>query len=527
MEVTLQSKPIEAPIQSVPAEVLLQVFGYLPSKSDISSVRLVCRLFSDVARSFLGTKATFALVPESIARLDEISSHPFFSQHITTIAFVVNVFRPFDNHREWRHAMSCTLQYPYGTPPEIDHSREDWGQSWGHYRKLLAAQDAAFKSIEPSQEVEIACKRFSKLQNLEIRHYDRATPPPHHLCNNPAFKPLNRRHGDFSGCWALPVYEPGFFSPKLTIPGVYMVSSMLSATSETQLRSLRIDALAMDIFDGECEVYSQLMKIAPHLSTLDLLIYVKHEQEGFQGWFPNHSVLANKRARRLICSASNLEDLKLGFFSVFHNRGYPFYAEAKSFVPRGQAWPRLRRVYLSNVEVVTFMFMDFLVAHIQTLKVLELGNCLMIDNPEWRQEEQPCIWSDFFIPMVTTFPIEKLSLFGRFKLIKPPGRGLQENPNLFVNPPTIYAHDVVQDVAVQDKGLTVGRTVEMIVSSSDFNSFLEFQVGGNLDLVLKLKEEIIQDLLDYYVLKREKEDSVAIPTRHVDYLKSYVSGGSY
>jgi hypothetical protein len=218
--------------------------------------------------------------------------------------------------------------------------------------------------------------------------------------------------------------------------------------------------------------------------------------------------------------------MKLKFFSVFHDRGYPFYGEIADFWPTEHTWPRLRKLRLTNVEVVTFIFMDFLSAHIETLKDLRLKNCLMLDNPHFRQNGRPCVWSDFFIPLVTTFPLTNLSLRGRFKLIKPPGRGLDENPNLFVNPPTIYAHDVVEGVKVQDRPLTVGRTIETMVCSGEFNSFLQNEVAGDTDLAVKIKQEIIQDLMDYYVLDREGQLSVTIATRHADYLKSFASAGS-
>ncbi|KAK7210650.1 hypothetical protein V2G26_017828 [Clonostachys chloroleuca] len=521
-------------IQSIPDEVLLQIFGYLPSKWDVYSVRLVCRLLGHVGRSALGTKVTFALVPESIARLNEISLHPFFSQHISAITCVTNVFRPFGNIDDWKHSISLAVKHPTDVDVMVWLSEEEWMKSWGHYNALLAAQDAASKFLGTSKGMEIVCSRFTKLQNLKICHYPRGTPPPYHLRSNRSYRFLSRTHCDLRDYFTLPAYELGIFPPRIAVPSVYILGPILRNTSETQLRSLRVDALGIEMFDretevwGESDVYSQMMRIGPNLSVLDLCIYVKYDREGWQGFRPAARILANNRAKSFLCAASHLEDIKLKFFSVFHDREYPFYGEIADFWPTERTWPRLRKLRLTNVEVVTYIFMDFLSAHIETLKDLRLKNCLMLDSPQFRRNGRRCVWSDFFIPLVTTFPLTNLSLRGRFKLIKPPGRGLDEDPNLFVNPPTIYAHDVVEGVKVQDRPLTVGRTIEMMVCSGEFDSFLKHEVGGDRELVVKIKQEIIQDLMDYYVLDREGQLSVTIATRHADsYLKSFASGGSF
>ncbi|CAH0036571.1 unnamed protein product [Clonostachys solani] len=515
---------MEVTLRSMPAEVLLQIFEYLPDKSDVSNARLVCRPLADVGRSALGTKVTFALVPESIARLNEISSHPFFSQHISTIAFVGNVFRPFYNFDDWKRDMTSPVPYPSDLPARFWFSEEEWMESWSYYNMLLAAQGTALRSMEPSQDMEIVCKRFPKLKHLQIRYYSLAFPPPYHLRSNHAFHFLNTRHGDFRGCFTPPSYQVGVFSPKVVIPGVFMLGSLLSTTIETQLKTLWVDALGIEMFNEGGEVYSHMMRIFPNLLVLDLCIYVKFERDGFQGWRPVTQILANNRIKSLLCAASNLEEVNITYFSVFHDLEYPFYAEIAYFLPTETVWPRLRRLYLTNIEVVTFVFIEFLSAHKQTLEVLGLGDCLMVDSPSLRQNGRHCIWSDFFVPLVTTFPLGTLSLWGRFKLIKPPGRGLAENPNLFSNPPTIYTHDVVEGVEVQGQGLTIGTTIEMIVCLPEFTTFLEHEVGGDKVLAARIKEEIIRDLMDYYVLDREGQNSVVIPTRHTDYLKSFASG---
>ncbi|CAG9991199.1 unnamed protein product [Clonostachys byssicola] len=523
---------MEVTIKSIPAEVLLQIFGYLPSKWDVYSARLVCRVLAEVGRSALGTKVTFALVPESIARLNEISLHPFFSQHITAITCVANVFRPFGNIDDFKGAMGLTIIYQTNGNDRIWASEEEWKQSWGHYNALLAAQGAAFKSLEPSQGMEIVCSRFAKLQNLRICHYPRGTPPPYHLHSNRSYEFLSKTHGDLRDYFTLPAYEVGIFPPNIAVPGVHILGPILSNTNADQLRSLRVDALGIEAFDEEREVwfednvYPEMLKVGPNLSVLDLCIYVKYDREGWQGFRAANRIMANNRAKSFLSAASQLEDVKLKFFSVSHDREYPFYAEIKDFWPTGHTWPRLRKLRLTNVEMVTYVFMDFLGAHIETLKDLGLKNCLMLDSPQFRQKGRRCIWSDFFIPMVTTFPLTNLSLRGRFKLIKPPGRGLDEDPRLFSNPPTIYAHDVVEGVKIQDRGLTVGKTIEMMACSGEFDSFLEHEVAGDRELVVNIKEEIIRDLMDYYVVDREGQLSVTIATRHAEYLKSFASGGS-
>ncbi|KAK7223325.1 hypothetical protein V2G26_011328 [Clonostachys chloroleuca] len=463
-------------LSSLPNELILQICKRLASDTDLSNLRLVCRLFGEVGLPALGTRVTFALLPESINRLRDISSDPVFSRHTSSVVCLMNVFYPYSTVRSLKLSMTKPLTSGNHVARDAGLSEDDWAESMMHYNLLLAAQDEAFKALETSQDIQIACRRFNNLQNLHIR--DARSFQPDHLRSNPAYQFLSQRHGDLTHCSVLPAFNFSVFPHKIALPGVYLLSSLLGAFTESQLRTLQVDALALEVFQEEDDVYSQIRKSIQSLHALKLCIWAASEDDERER---ADRTLSKNRLKKFLCSAPDLEVLEVIFYrESTHGIAY----EGSGF----------RR------------------------------DCAIVGPPS--QGLQRCFWSDILIPLATTYSLATLSLSGWFTV--PAFVEQDQNQEIRILPAMNMEHDRVKDVK-----LSVGEAIEMASCSKEFNSFLQAEVGRRNDLamdtdgsvieglVTEIKEGIIRDLMDREPVRPTKVVTEVVPTRYSDYLKLF------
>ena len=89
-------------LASLPIENLHQISRYLSSHSDVSNFCLVCRVFGSVGLDGLAPRVSFVLLPESLARLSDISSHPVLRHHIYTVVCLTDVLPRYSTYEEWK-----------------------------------------------------------------------------------------------------------------------------------------------------------------------------------------------------------------------------------------------------------------------------------------------------------------------------------------------------------------------------------------------------------------------------------------
>ncbi|CAG9989516.1 unnamed protein product [Clonostachys byssicola] len=507
-------------LSSLPNELLLQICKRLASDTDLSNFRLVCRRFGEVSLPALGTRVTFALLPESINRLRDISSDPVFSGHTTTIVCLMSVFYPYTTVKSLK--LSMTKPFTSGNhgnhaAHDVGLSEDDWEDSMMHYGQLLAAQNEAFETLEMSQDIQIACRRFTNLQNLHFRedHFR-----PDHFRNNQAYQFLSQRHGDLRHCATLPAFNFSVFPHRIALPGVYLLSSLLGAIPESQLRTLQVDALALQVFKEEDEVYSRMKKGIQSLHTLKLCVWATNEDDEKER---ADQLLSTNRLKNFLCSAPHLEVLEVDINGAFFWTAI-YYANSAYILPRDHTWHRLRRLCLSQVELLTSHFLEFLSFHGHTLEYVGLGDCAIVGPPS--QGLQRCFWSEIIIPLANTYSLANLSLSGWFMV--PPFPMQDPDQEIRVLPAMNMDHDRVKDV-----NLLVGKAIEMVACSKEFLSLLQAGVGRQngltLDthrsviqgLVVEIKEGIIRDLMDREPVKPARVETVIVPTRYSDYLKLF------
>uniref|UniRef100_A0A8H7N863 F-box domain-containing protein n=1 Tax=Bionectria ochroleuca TaxID=29856 RepID=A0A8H7N863_BIOOC len=504
-------------LSSLPNELLLQLCKRLASDTDLSNFRLVCRLFGEVGLPALGTRVTFALLPESINRLRDISLDPVFRRHTTTVVCLMNVFYPYSTVRSLKLSMANPLTSGNQVAHEVGLSEDDWAESMMHYNLLLAAQDKAFRTLESSQDIQVACRRFVNLQNLHIR--DARGFQPDHLRSNQAYQFLSQRHGDLTHCSVLPAFNFSVFPHKIALPGVYLLSSLFGAITESQLRTLQVDALALELFQEEDEVYSHIRESIQSLRTLKLCIWAASEDGERER---ADRILSKNRLKKFLCSAPHLEVLEVSINGAFFGTGI-YYANSAYILPRENTWHRIRRLRFSQVEFLTSDFLDFLSFHGHTLEYVGLRDCAIVGPPS--QGLQRCFWSDILIPLATTYSLATLSLSGWFTV---PAFLEQDQSQMKILPAMNMEHDIVKDVK-----LSVGEAIEMAACSKNFNSFLQAEVGRRNGLAMdtdgsaieglavEIKEGIIRDLMDREPVRPTKVATEVVPTRYSDYLKLF------
>ncbi|CAH0056295.1 unnamed protein product [Clonostachys solani] len=512
---------MEITLASLPNELLLQICRSLASSTDLSNFRLVCRLFGEIGLPVLGKRVTFALLPESINRLRDISSDPFFRRHTSTIVCLMNVFYPYSNFRTWKHSMTRPLILGHYRPEIAGLSEDDWTESMLHYNALLDAQDEAFKAVGTSQDIQIACRRFINLQNLVIQ--DARGFRPDHLRSNQAYRFLRQRHGTLAQCSVLPVYDFSAFPHKIALPGAYLLSSLLGATTESQLKTLQVDALALEVFEEEDEVHSQIRKSTRNLHMLKLCILAGSEDVEKER---ADRILSQNRLKNLLCSAPHLEKLEVQIKGAFFGTGI-YYAHSAYILPREYTWHQIRRLRFSQVEFLTSGFLDFLGFHGHTLEDFGLRDCAIVGPPPIQGlQPQRCFWSDILIPLTTTYSLETLSLSGWFTV--PSFFEQDQNQETRTLRAMNMEHDRVKDVT-----LCVGEVIEMVVCSKAFSSFLQGEVGRRNGLAMdtdrsvieglavEIKEGIIRDLMDREPVRPSESVPEAVPTRYSSYLNLF------
>ncbi|KAI9723274.1 MAG: hypothetical protein M1812_001156 [Candelaria pacifica] len=95
---------------TIPPELLLEIFSY-HNKSDIKSVRLVCRDFHRAASQYLFERIYLSPHRLHLQILQDVSQHPIFSKYVREIVYDASYFDPdIDNTSKYQQELSLQFK---------------------------------------------------------------------------------------------------------------------------------------------------------------------------------------------------------------------------------------------------------------------------------------------------------------------------------------------------------------------------------------------------------------------------------
>ncbi|KAK4543867.1 hypothetical protein LTR36_004900 [Oleoguttula mirabilis] len=80
-------------LAALPPELLSRIISFLSDKrKDISTCRLVCQTFKELASPYLITRVVFALRLDAVSRLHDVLRHPYFSRYVTELVYDASLY---------------------------------------------------------------------------------------------------------------------------------------------------------------------------------------------------------------------------------------------------------------------------------------------------------------------------------------------------------------------------------------------------------------------------------------------------
>ncbi|KAK2832063.1 hypothetical protein FQN49_006894, partial [Arthroderma sp. PD_2] len=93
LRLTLPIPPPEPKFALLAAELLSKIFANLDSPgNDISNIRLVCKTFANACVQYMPNTWVVSYTKDSLEKLEHLSNHPLFSQHIQSLALDCSLF---------------------------------------------------------------------------------------------------------------------------------------------------------------------------------------------------------------------------------------------------------------------------------------------------------------------------------------------------------------------------------------------------------------------------------------------------
>lgn len=130
-------------IQTLPPELLSEVFALVRDQQDITRCRLVCREFHRLSSPFLLKRVVLAQRPDVLQKFCEVVEHPYFSKHVTDLLWDASLYTrdiasSFETYRQhWIEAPRTWSISPYDQAYQEDMA---WCESLSQYQPRAGAE---------------------------------------------------------------------------------------------------------------------------------------------------------------------------------------------------------------------------------------------------------------------------------------------------------------------------------------------------------------------------------------------------
>ncbi|KAK4441981.1 hypothetical protein QBC34DRAFT_499986 [Podospora aff. communis PSN243] len=384
-------------LERLPAELLCQILGGL-SGTDIRNMRLVNHAIASFANAIHFKEVCFTMCQQDFAHLRAIASNLDYAVHVSSLAYVVDIFTVNRQTPEMltagiRKREQMDLRLHSNNPalfsiPEKEMEDDEIAQSYETYTRMFDEQHDILENNLDFQVLEEIVPKLPNLRGIvmsegnELRIIHTNKPKPFSVRDVNCLKQL------YMGDW-----------DDDDAPARHL-RALLKAVEKagTQLRSIESAGMKVSFLD---ESEFGLHNMAPHLlqniTNLKLSILVAEEPDSghparnyrdfvrrqLEACRPEFQKGTLRRILQTLPNLVNL-DLQLAEYHQEYMGTFPSPAALSDIIPLDHVWPNLKSLSLSNVETERQELAKFLLRHRPTLESLDLG-FIKLTSTSWRK----------------------------------------------------------------------------------------------------------------------------------------------
>ena len=404
----------------LPTEVLQIICGYL-SSLDVLSFRLSSRIHAAVGAQHMLPAVVIALMPESLARLKDISEHQVISQHVNTLVYQLGRLPEILDYKDYKRKARISNDERIDTPWPPPPAESDKRARKAYDRELAKA--ATFLDLAPSKTLQKGWDDYLQLHNevAELENTDiefailesaiAKFPRLAAIRVQCRFKydetGLPSIHGRYYDCFVLPV-DPTMGDE---LCGVRPLHNLLLCASAAgiRLQYLWAGPISWKFFAHDRNGLAQTVGSRGDLRELRMEVGIfdyddpLHElRETFRDCVRSFS---DGCVRDFLAASKQLEFMEI-LFEKLDLAENPLYPINTDNVFGYHTWDRLRRLSLRGIATEEQYLLDFFKRHAKTLKHLALEDfCLR--GPR-------CSWISVFERTPTILHLDSASIRGSF-----------------------------------------------------------------------------------------------------------------
>ncbi|TIA45619.1 hypothetical protein D6C79_05581 [Aureobasidium pullulans] len=370
-------------MDKLPLELKQRICSFLhASPRLLKPIRLVSKDFASAAAPYLIPRLSLFRHPDSCAEVKEITKHPIFSKHVTTLVVDLSVLKSQSNFQSWiddhdhlQHAYPDwwdfkpeDVEYDEDGDPLLSNSqsRAKWMHSCREFdkeakrvtKRLMKSQEKYWKAQQGLaaklsggefrrrffKTIHLAFRMCPNLSNIVIA-------PP-----QPCEPTLGKRYHIFE---AIHPSKGSWIEPKSHDPSDFEMTDLMQAVHNTEID---LSSLTIIDFPFRCADYSKV-------GNLEFLGRLKHIRIGWNRLGNNPKTKFGADLEKVLRKTHSLETIWINMPPLIHRK--------EEYTANGlldaMSLECLRDVMLSNLSVSEDSLVNFLLRHSETLEMLSLG----------------------------------------------------------------------------------------------------------------------------------------------------------
>lgn len=355
-------------LPSIPLEILYMI-GESLAKSDLKSMRLVCKPFSDTIAPLVFHQVYLSREKDSFERLQNICAHPEFRWMVRALTYSGKM-----------------LEFDRGYPDYLTWSFQTIGKGFGddigssYITKLKDGLDR----VRNKYHYERFCKHFFSEQHLQKDGLEQEyltdafekLPNLAHIMLDPGKTPSETKINSVSQLSRVgreSLVEPNFEGGRKFHGKQFFALLMAAISTGKRLRTIRAqNSLPWDIFAQNQEILDNIIETTRSCLQFSISIEVGRDK-----------IYGTDIFAKMIANASFLEVLEISFDHDPDPYNYISITTTLSHLFEHRAlFSCLRRLKLQGLQTSESYLRSFLTRHSSTLRSLKLANMELIEGIE-------------------------------------------------------------------------------------------------------------------------------------------------